>query len=174
MTEPLQMPPVPVPDEFSLAHTFDFALCFIGGRLVQHRHTVVMELFRDGQPLPAEAPARLILATTSVRPGYMLKELVPSEWRTPPYLPVEDERYSLARLARRAFDDMERRHFRMWYFLPRMGGITAALVSAPRNDSGLVAMRRFNRRTERPMVAGISILHRERPSAGPASAGTDG
>ena len=95
----------------------------------------------------------------------MLKELVPPEWRTPPYLPVEDERYSLTRLARRAFDDMERRNFRMWYFLPRMGRVTAAMVSAPRYEPGLVAMRQFNRRSQRPLVAAITILHRERPSS---------
>lgn len=165
MTDPMQMPPVPVPDDFSLAQTFDFATSFIGGLLVEHRHTVVMELFRDGQPLPDEAPARYILATTSPSPGYMLKALVPPEWRTPPYLPVEDERYSLARMARQAFDDMERRNYRMWYFLPRMGGVTAALVSAPRSDPGLTSMKQFNRRSKRPLVTRIDIIHRSRPSA---------
>lgn len=159
LVDSAQMPPVPVPDDFSLAHTFDFTTCFIGGRLVEHRHTVVMEPFRDGQPLPATAPARLILATTSSRPGHVLKELVPPEWRTPPYLPVEDERYDLARQVRQAFDDMERRDFRMWYFLPRMGRVTAALVSAPRNDPGLEAMKQFNRRSKRPLVTAISMIH---------------
>jgi len=165
LVDPQPMPPVPVPDDFSLNDTVSFANSFVRGLLVAHRQTVVMELYHNYQPLPAAVPARLILVTASRRPGLVLKNLVPREWLHTCVLAGALKGYSTARNAHEVFDDMEKLNDRIWYFPTHFIGLSAALVSAPRNHPQLAPLLQFNRRSKRPLVTGVTFLHRSRPPA---------
>jgi hypothetical protein len=158
LAEPESMPPLPLPDSFTLEHFMDATTCFIDGRLVIDQHTVVMELYQDHRPLSENVPARLLLGTTAKAPGLVLKKLVPAEWRTPPKMPGWDEKLPLTTSAGTAFDEMERRRDRVWYFLAPRQRLALALVSAHRDDPKLTPLLKFNRRSLRPMVTRIAIV----------------
>jgi hypothetical protein len=159
LVDPAIMPPIPVPDEFSLRDTVGFAACFVGGRLVTDRQTVVMELFHNLHPLPNDVPARIILATTSKRPGFVLKRFLPRNWTGSigrwGFVPVG----ALTQNAEHVFDAMEVGGIRIQHLPFPCDGVSAVLISAHRSDPVLQPFLEFNRRSPKPMVKAVTLVH---------------
>ena len=164
LADPRIMSPVPLPDTLRLDDVISTADSFLGGLLVSHKTIVAIELYKDWTEPPPDVDARIVVVCTANRAPMMVR-LVPVAWRIAMKVPGPEASRSIPRLAHLVFEEMARKGEGIRYLMFHQSGFSALLLLKRRDDPGLAKIMKFNRRSLRTLVTGISIMQVDAPPA---------
>ena len=162
LTDTRSLPPLPIPDRLRVVDIFEYARGLVGGLMVTSHATVVLEAYATGTEPSASGPARLVLVTTRIHCGVMFR-MLNRTLRRELIMPFRQPGIYDSRLLETLFNDMAKRNETVWFLPPEKSRGAAVFVRKAANDPNLERIRNFNRRSKRPLLAGITIITHDRP-----------
>lgn len=136
--------------------------------MVASHATVALEAWTDHNEPPANLPTRLILVTTRLHCGVMFR-MMNRALRREMIMPFRQPGAFDSRRLASLFDEMTERNETVWFMPPEPACGAAVFLRIRRDDPNLERIRNFNRRSKRPLLAGMTIITRDRPTAADAN-----